>query len=179
MCGPGLPPGPGQGGADCGWGRHSGHNGATRRRVTGPASRADQRHGRWCDQRHGHRHGAADGRPGHHCAGAGRRRCAPGARRDRGHHQQRSRQSHRPAPVTAIDRGEAMQRPGPPQQKTSSWTTEQTNGASCLATSLPQAMGSRPLAQPLLISTGALATGQIACAAVDLAREKPDVDAAH
>ena len=41
-----------------------------------------------------------------------------------------------------------MQRPGPLQQRTSSWATEQTNGASCPRISLPQAMGSWPLAQP-------------------------------
>ena len=42
-----------------------------------------------------------------------------------------------------------MQRPGPLQQRTSSWATEQTNGASCPRISLPQAMGSWPLAQLL------------------------------
>jgi hypothetical protein len=35
--------------------------------------------GRWRDQHPGHRHAAADGQAGHRCAGAGRRRCAPGA----------------------------------------------------------------------------------------------------
>ena len=43
----------------------------------------------------------------------------------------------------------AMQRPGPLQQRTSSWAAEQMNGASCPGISLPQAMGSWPLAQSL------------------------------
>ena len=59
---------------------------------------------------------------------------------DRAMHQHRRRQE---AKV------KAMQRPGPLQQRTSSWTTEQTNGASCPRISLPQALGSWPLAQPL------------------------------
>jgi len=42
-----------------------------------------------------------------------------------------------------------MQRRGPLQQMKSSWATEQTNGASYLGSSLPQAMGSWPLAQSL------------------------------
>ena len=64
MCGPGPPPGPAPAGGDCGSDRQRGHGGANQRRGPGPASRT-----------------AADGQAGRQSAIAGRRRCAPGARR--------------------------------------------------------------------------------------------------
>ena len=73
--------------------------------------------------------------------------------------------------------GAAMQRPGPLQQRTSSWATEQTNGASCLRITDSRSCRRRSARglwrSSYFSSTSALLSEQGGCGASDLHKAQP------
>ena len=78
---------------DCGSARLPGHGAPMRQAERVPASPADGRRGRWLHQRHGLRHGTADGQTGRRCGRGAQPPPAGGARPDHGRRRLRSQGS--------------------------------------------------------------------------------------